>query len=108
MACKRRPMPSRKPCWRSLWWAKTGFRAPSASFGSPCSVFLQIRRGVVMKTVSGLRVAVALLSASMGPALIGQAENPMAVVQQEPGQQERHAMEMSVAVQPDNQPGEGQ
>jgi len=61
-----------------------------------------------MKTMSGLRVAVAMLTAAMGPALIGQAENPMFVIQQDPGQQEKHVMEMSVMVQPGNGPGEGQ
>jgi hypothetical protein len=60
-----------------------------------------------MKTVSGLRVAVALLSAAMGPALVGQAEKPMVAGQQDlalqdPGQQEKHQAEMALVV-PDGQ-----
>jgi hypothetical protein len=61
-----------------------------------------------MKTMSGFRVAVALLSAAMGPALVGQAEKPMAVGQQDPGQQEKHQAEMAVVLQPGNEAGEGQ
>src|ERR1700726_2802573 len=61
-----------------------------------------------MKIMCRLRVAVALLTAAMGPALVGQTEKAMVVGEQDPGQQEKHAMEMSVVVQPDNEPGEGQ
>jgi hypothetical protein len=60
-----------------------------------------------MKTIRGFRVAVALLTAAMGPALVGRAEKPMAVVQQDPGQQEKHASETAVLMQP-NGDGEGQ
>lgn len=61
-----------------------------------------------MKTMRGFRVWVALLSAAMGPALIGWAEEPMAVAQQEPSQQEKHAAEIAVSLQPDKEAGEGQ
>jgi hypothetical protein len=61
-----------------------------------------------MKTVGGFRVAVALVTASMGLALVGRAEKPMAVGQQDAGQQEKRAAEMAVLVQPDNESGEGQ
>jgi hypothetical protein len=60
-----------------------------------------------MKTIRGFRVAVALLTAAMGPALVGRAEKPMAVVQQDPGQQEKHASETAVLMQP-NGDGEAQ
>jgi hypothetical protein len=61
-----------------------------------------------MKTICGLGVAVALLTAATGPALFGQAEKPLAVVQQDPGQQEKHAAEVAVVVEPDIEAGEGQ
>jgi hypothetical protein len=66
-----------------------------------------------MKTMSGLRVAVAILMAAMGPALVGQAEKPMVAgqqdpVQQDPGQQQKHAAEVAMVVQPDNEALEGQ
>jgi hypothetical protein len=54
-----------------------------------------------MKTMRGFRLAVALLSAGMGPALVGRAEKPMAVGQQDPGQ-------MAVLLQPNNEAAEGQ
>jgi hypothetical protein len=52
-----------------------------------------------MMTVSGLRVAVALLTAAMGPVLVGQAERPMVVVQQDPDQQEKHQAETALMLQ---------
>jgi hypothetical protein len=61
-----------------------------------------------MKTVRGLRVAVALLSAAMGPALFGQAEKPMVEVQQDSGQQQKHQAEMAVVVQDGNEAAESQ
>lgn len=61
-----------------------------------------------MKTMHGFWVAVALLSAAMGTALVGRAEKPMAVGQQDPGQQEKHASETAVLLQPNNEAGEGQ
>ncbi len=62
-----------------------------------------------MKTVGGLRVAVALLlSAAMGSALVGRAERPMGVGQQEAGPQEKQAPDVAILVRPDNEPLEGQ
>jgi hypothetical protein len=61
-----------------------------------------------MKTACGLKVAVALLSAAMGPVLVGQAEKPMVVVQQDPGQQEKHAPDVAILLQPGNEALEGQ
>jgi hypothetical protein len=62
-----------------------------------------------MKTVRGLSVvAVALLTAAMGPALVGQTEKPTTVVQQDSGQQEKHQAEMAVMLQSNNEPLEGQ
>lgn len=86
-----------------------------------------------MKTMRGMRVAVALVSAAVGLALVGQAEKAKAagqqelaqlgqiqqdVVRQEPfqqdrvtqeqGQQEKHAAESLALVIPDNGGGEGQ
>jgi hypothetical protein len=53
-----------------------------------------------MKTMSGIRVAVALLSAATGLALLGQAEKAMALGQQDSAQLEKHAAEMAVLLQP--------
>ena len=61
-----------------------------------------------MKIMGGFWVAVALLSAAMGTALVGRAEKPMAVGQQDPGQQEKHASETAVLLQPNDEAGEGQ
>jgi hypothetical protein len=66
-----------------------------------------------MKTICVLQVAVALLSAAMGPALVGQAEKPMVagqqdLAQQDPSQQEKHQAEMAVMLQRDNDALEGQ
>jgi hypothetical protein len=61
-----------------------------------------------MKTVRGFRVAVVLLAADMGLALIGRAEKPMSVEQQDPGLQEKHAPEVAVMLQPNNEAGDGQ
>ena len=65
-----------------------------------------------MKTVCGLRVAVALFMAAMGPAMFGQTEKPMVVVQdfaqQDPGQQQKRQAEMAVVVRDNNEAGEGQ
>jgi hypothetical protein len=60
-----------------------------------------------MKTICGFRVAVTLLAAAMGPALVGWAKT-MAVEQQDPGQQEKHQAEMAVLLQPNNEAAEGQ
>ena len=60
-----------------------------------------------MNTMRGFRVAVTLLSAAMGPALVGWAET-MAVGQQDPGQQEKHVAEMAMVLPPNNEAGEGQ
>ena len=60
-----------------------------------------------MMTKQVFRVAVVLLSAATGPALVGRAQTT-AVVQQDPGQQEKHTAEMAVMLQPNNEPGEGQ
>jgi hypothetical protein len=63
-----------------------------------------------MKTVSGLRVAVAMLMAAMGPAMFGQ--KPMVVIQdsgqQDSGQQQKHQAEMAVMLQSNNEGLEGQ
>lgn len=61
-----------------------------------------------MKTMRGFWVAVAVLSAAMVTALVGRAEKPMAVGQQEPGQQERHASETALLMPPNNEADEGQ
>jgi len=76
-----------------------------------------------MKTMSGIRVAVAMLSAATGLALLGQAEKAMAMGQQnlvqqdrvqeiqiQPDQalQEKHAAETLALVQRDNEAGDGQ
>jgi hypothetical protein len=64
-----------------------------------------------MKTMSGMRVAVALLSAALGLALLGQAEKAMAAGQQEQldsVQLEKHAAEMATVVQLDNRVEDGQ
>jgi hypothetical protein len=52
-------------------------------------------------------MAVALLSAAICPALVGQAEKTMAAGQQDPGQQAKHAAELA-SIQRDDEPGEGQ
>jgi hypothetical protein len=62
-----------------------------------------------MKTIRRFRVAAALLlSAAMGSALVGRAEKPMAEGQQDTGPQEKHAPDVAIFLQPDNEPGEGQ
>jgi len=64
-----------------------------------------------MKTMSGMRVAVALLSAALGLALLGQAEKAMAAGQQEQldsVQLEKHAAEMATVVQLDDRVEDGQ
>ena len=66
-----------------------------------------------MKTMSGMRVAVALLSAALGLALLGQAEKAMAAGQQEQeqldsAQLEKHAAEMATVVQLDDRVEDGQ
>lgn len=60
-----------------------------------------------MKTICGFWVAVAVLSAAMGPALVGQT-NAIVVGPPDPGQQEKHTAEMAVLLQPNNEPAEGQ
>ena len=61
-----------------------------------------------MKAMCGLRMAVTLTSAVVALALVGQAEKAMAVGQQDPGQQEKHAAELALVVQDNNVSGEGQ
>ena len=62
-----------------------------------------------MKTMREVRVAVALLlSAAMGSALIGRAEKPMTEGQQDTGVQGKHAPDVAIFMQPNNEPGEGQ
>ena len=61
-----------------------------------------------MKTLRRLWVAVALLSAAIGPALVGRAQEPIAVGQQDAGRQQKHEAEMAVLLPPANEPGEGQ
>ena len=62
-----------------------------------------------MKTIRRFRVAAAfLLSAAMGSALVGLAEKPMAEGQQDMGPQEKHAPDVAIFMQPNNEPGEGQ
>lgn len=64
-----------------------------------------------MKTMSGMRVAVALLSAALGLALLGQAEKAMAAGQQEQldsAQLEKHAAEMATVVQLNDRVEDGQ
>jgi hypothetical protein len=60
-----------------------------------------------MKIMRRFQVVVAVLSAAMCPALVSQAEKSMAVGQQDPGQQEKHAAEVAL-LRLDNDPGEGQ
>jgi hypothetical protein len=59
-----------------------------------------------MKTMRRFSLAVAFLSAAVGPVLVGRAE--MAAGQQDAGQQEKHAAEMAVILRPNNEAGEGQ
>jgi hypothetical protein len=62
-----------------------------------------------MKTMRGFRVAAALLlSVAMGSAMVGWAQKPMAVVQQDVGPQEKHPSDIAFLVQPDNDSAEGQ
>src|SRR5580704_6676190 len=62
-----------------------------------------------MKTIRRFRVAAALLlSAAMGSALVGRAEKPMAEGQQDMGPQEKHAPDVAIFMQPNNETGEGQ
>ena len=61
-----------------------------------------------MKTMRRLWVAATLLSAAIGPALVGRAQEPIAVGQQDAGQQQKHEAEMAVLLHPNNEPGEGQ
>lgn len=61
-----------------------------------------------MDTLRGLRLAVVSISAALALVPVGQAEKAMAIGQQDPGQQEKHAAEMAALLQPDNEPGEGQ
>jgi hypothetical protein len=60
-----------------------------------------------MDTMRGLRTAGVLTSAAMALALVGQAEKPMDVGQQDPGQQAKHSAELAVIV-PDKEGGEPQ
>jgi hypothetical protein len=60
-----------------------------------------------MKTIRGIRVAVALISAASALALVGGAERAMAAGQQDAVVQEKHA-QLSFSVQPDTEFGEGQ
>ena len=62
-----------------------------------------------MKTMRGFRVAGALLlSAAMGSAMAGRAQQPMAQVQPDAGPQEKHPSDLAIVVQPDNESPEGQ
>jgi hypothetical protein len=66
-----------------------------------------------MKIMQGLRMAVVMISAATGLALVGQAEKPKALEradpgQQEPGQQEKHRAEMAVLLDPNNDAGDSQ
>lgn len=61
-----------------------------------------------MKIMRGFWVAVALTSAGMALPLVGRAEKPMASNQQDAGQQAKHAAEMTVLLDGNNEPGEGQ
>jgi hypothetical protein len=61
-----------------------------------------------MKIMRGFWVAVALTSAGMALPLAGRAEKPMAANQQDAGQQAKHAAEMTVLLDGNNEPGEGQ
>jgi hypothetical protein len=61
-----------------------------------------------MKTMRGFSVAVAILSASIGPALVGRAEKPIAAGQQDSSQQDKHTAEMTVLLRPDSESGENQ
>ena len=61
-----------------------------------------------MKIMRGFWVAVALTSAGMALPLVGRAEKPMAANQQDAGQQAKHATEMTVLLDGNNEPGEGQ
>jgi hypothetical protein len=60
-----------------------------------------------MKRMRGFWVAVALPSAVMALALVGQTDKAMAAGQQEPTQQAKHAAELA-SIQRDDGPGEGQ
>jgi hypothetical protein len=53
-----------------------------------------------MNTMRGFRVAGVLTSAVMAIAVVGQAEKPMAVAQQDSGQKEKHAAELAVLARP--------
>jgi hypothetical protein len=61
-----------------------------------------------MKKMRGFRVAGVLTSAVLALAVVGQAEKPMAVGQQDPGQQEKHLSEMGVLAQPTTDASDGQ
>ena len=61
-----------------------------------------------MKTMRRFSVAAAILSAAMGPILVGGAEKPMAAGQQDSGQQEKREAEMAVLLRPEGEGGEGQ
>jgi hypothetical protein len=61
-----------------------------------------------MRIMRGFRVAGVLISAVMTLAMVGQAEQPMAVGQQDPGQQEKHLAEMGVLAPPNPDAGGGQ
>ena len=58
-----------------------------------------------MKAMCGLRMAVALTSAVMALAMVGQTAKAMAAGQQDPGQQAKHAAELA-SIQRDDAPGQ--
>lgn len=61
-----------------------------------------------MRIMRGFWVALALTSAGIALPLVGSAEKPMAAKQQDAGQQAKHAAEMTVLLDGNNGPGEGQ
>ncbi len=62
-----------------------------------------------MKTMRGFKAAAALLlSAAIGTAMAGWAQEPMTEVQPDAGRQEKHPSDVAILVQPDNESAEGQ
>jgi hypothetical protein len=61
-----------------------------------------------MKTVHGYRVAVVMLAAAVGSAMVGRAEKPTAAGQQDSGQQEKRNAELAVVVRDSDEGGGGQ
>ncbi len=61
-----------------------------------------------MKTTYTLRVAAVSISAALALAHVGQAEKPNAMPQQDPGQQEKRGVDLTLALPRAEGPGEGQ